>query len=74
MDKRQKAEAAKRLLQDGMLEGAIEDIVADISVAWRNTANEEERKDLWYMQRAMTTVVSMIEGYVASYDFERNVK
>lgn len=74
MDKRQKAEAAKRLLQDGMLEGAIEDIVADISVAWRNTANEEERKDLWYMQRAMTTVVSVIEGYVASYDFERNVK
>jgi len=74
MDKRQKAEAAKRLLQDGMLEGAIEDIVADISVAWRNTANEEERKDLWYMQRAMTTVVSMIEGYVASYNFERNVK
>jgi hypothetical protein len=74
MDKRQKAEAAKRLLQDGMLEGAIEDIVADISVAWRNTANEEERKDLWYMQRAMTTVVSVIEGYVASYNFERNVK
>lgn len=74
MDIHMKADRARTLLADGILDEVLMDIQNDLSIAWQACTDITEREKLWYLQAAVGKVSQVLEGYVSAKDFEDSRK
>lgn len=65
----ERGQRAKRLIEDSMLQEAIQELANGLMEVWQSEQDKAKRDELWRQQRALTDVVNNLLGVMTNGEF-----